>query len=70
VELQQKLASETGGKSYTLETADDFINDFKPPEKVEVSMQTIEIWHTWFSFGLVITLMLAEWIIRKWSNLA
>ena len=70
VELQQKLAAETNGKSYSLETVNAFLNDFQPPERVEVSMQTIEIWHTWFTFGLIVFLMLAEWLVRKWSNLA
>ncbi|MDB5384853.1 MAG: hypothetical protein JWM11_499 [Planctomycetaceae bacterium] len=70
LELQQKLASETNGKSYTLETVNEFVNDFQPPEKIEVSMQTIEIWHTWFCFGLIVTLMFAEWLLRKWCNLA
>lgn len=69
VALQSQLAATTGGKSYSLETASQFLKDFQPQERTEVSVQTIEIWHTWFCFTLVVVLMLGEWLIRKWCHL-
>lgn len=69
VALQSQLAATSGGKSYTLETVPAFLNDFQPPERTEVSVQTFEIWHTWFCFTLVVVLMLGEWLLRKWCNL-
>lgn len=70
VALQSQLAATTGGKSYTLETAAQFLKDFQPQERTEVSVQTFEIWHTWFCFTLIVGLMLGEWLLRKWVHLA
>ncbi|MDB5338507.1 MAG: hypothetical protein JWN70_4126 [Planctomycetaceae bacterium] len=70
VALQSQLAATSGGKSYTLETASQFLKDFQPQERTEVSVQTFEIWHTWFCFTLVVVLMLGEWLLRKWCNLS
>ena len=70
VALQSQLAATSGGKSYTLETASQFLKDFQPQERTEVSVQTFEIWHTWFCFTLIVVLMLGEWLLRKWVHLA
>ena len=32
-------------------------------------MEVIPLWNTWLSFGLVVALMLGEWLGRKWANL-
>lgn len=70
VALQKQLAATSLGKSYTLETASQFLTDFQPQERTEVSVQTFEIWHTWFCFTLIVVLMLGEWLLRKWCHLA
>ncbi|HEY0980658.1 hypothetical protein [Schlesneria sp.] len=68
--LQKNLAAETGGKDYDLRDVDRFIEDYHPVRQKEISLEIIPLWTNWFTFGLVLVLLLAEWLVRKLVNLA
>ena len=73
VALQQELAVATGGQSYDLGTADRILKDFQPATQLETSIQVYSLWKpywiTWVAFGLVVGLLLVEWLVRKALNL-
>ena len=69
VALQQALADATGGASYDLANVDRLVDDVKLQAKTESSVEVIPLWDTWLSFGLIVFLMLGEWLGRKWVNL-
>ncbi|MBW3540310.1 MAG: hypothetical protein KY476_08570 [Planctomycetes bacterium] len=70
VALEESLAAETGGRTYSLETVSKLPEDFSPPRLVERSTDIFPIWSTWPFFVVVIGLMLGEWFWRKMVNLA
>ncbi len=69
VSLEREIAAATGGRAYDLATVAAFANDFHPVQKAESSVQVRPLWSSWFCFGLVVMLMLGEWLIRKLVNL-
>jgi hypothetical protein len=69
VALQQTLAAETGGRSYDLSTATQFLADFQPPRPRETTVEILPLWSTWFTFVLLAALLLTEWSLRKWRHL-
>jgi hypothetical protein len=70
VDLQQRLADvRPGGKSYDLTTAARLLDDIQLTPKVEHSTQILPLWNTWLAFGLVVLVLLVEWLLRKWVNL-
>ena len=70
VSLQKNIASETAGKAYDLLDVDQFPEDFKPKRQNETSIEIIPLWSTWITFVAMISLLMAEWFIRKMVNLA
>jgi hypothetical protein len=70
VSLQKNLAIETGGKSYDLLDLDKFPDEFKPVRQKETSIEIIPLWNNWLVFAAVISLLMAEWFLRKLVNLA
>jgi hypothetical protein len=69
VSLQDEIASMTGGKAYDLESAAHMVDDIKPVVLSEKSIKVFPLWNTWLCFGLVVALMLGEWLVRKLINL-
>jgi hypothetical protein len=67
--LQESIAAETGGRSCELHDAQETLAKFAPPRLSETSVEVIPLWSTWLTFGLVICLMFAEWLLRKFANL-
>ncbi len=67
--LQESIAAETGGRSCELHDAQETLAKFDPPRLSETSVEVIPLWSTWLTFGLVICLMFAEWLLRKFANL-
>jgi len=68
----RKLAAQTGGKFYREETLKDLPNDvvgktvkLEPPPRIEIL-----VWTRWWALMLVISLLTAEWLVRKFSNLS
>ena len=70
VMLQKNIAAETGGKSYDLLDVDQFPDEFQPVRQKETSLEIIPLWSTWLTFGLMISLLIVEWFVRKRVNLA
>ena len=66
---QQRIAIETGGKSYELDTVGSLLKDFDPPRLTETTVEIEPLWSSWLWFGAVVLLMLGEWFARKIVNL-
>ena len=69
VGLQEQIASESGGKSYDLETVTKLPDEINLHPLHETSTRVFALWSTWLCFGLGILLMLGEWLTRKLINL-
>jgi len=67
--LQESIAAETGGRSCELFDAQETLSKFDPPRLSETTVEVIPLWSTWLTFGLVIGVMFAEWLLRKFANL-
>ena len=67
--LAREISQATGGQSYDLTNVSDLLKDFHPLPKTETSIRIQTLWDNWFAFGIVIFLMLGEWLLRKLSNL-
>ena len=68
--LQKNIAAETGGKAYDLLEVDQLTEDYHPERQKETSLEIIPLWSNWLTFGLVISLLLVEWLVRKLVNLS
>lgn len=69
--LQQQLAAAVpGGKAYELDELPRLLDDFKPPRRTRTTTEIVTLWDTWLVFGLVVGLLLAEWLARKAVSLA
>jgi hypothetical protein len=69
VALQQALAAETGGQSFDFKNAAQLADAIRPAPKTEMTVEVISLANTWLSFALIVGLLLAEWLVRKWVNL-
>ena len=67
--LAREIAQATNGQSYDLTTVGRLLDDFQPQPRTETSIKTIALWDNWLAFGVVLLLMLGEWLIRKLANL-
>ncbi len=67
--LAREMALATGGQTYDLTNVSNLVEDFQPKPKPESSIKVISLWDNWLAFGLVILLMLGEWLARKLMNL-
>jgi len=67
--LAREIAQATGGQSYDLANVSDLLQDFQPQPKTETSIRVIALWDNWLAFGVVLFLMLGEWLLRKLANL-
>ena len=67
--LQEQIASESQGKSYDLETVSRLPDEINLHPVKETSTKVFALWSTWLCFGLVVALMLGEWLFRKLINL-
>jgi hypothetical protein len=63
--LQSDLAQTTGGRSYDLTTVHRLPGDLRLTPIVERGTRNLALWTTPLWFGLVVGLMLGEWLIRK-----
>ena len=70
VELQQAVAeANPGGRSYELTEVARLAKDIQLTPKTETTIEPLTLWNTWIAFGLVVFLLLGEWLVRKWVNL-
>ncbi len=70
VALEEEIAQATGGRSYNLESVDAFPEEVQVPRKIETTIRVFPLWNTWLCFGVVLALMLGEWLLRKLVNLS
>jgi hypothetical protein len=69
VALEQALADNTGGKYYDLVSAKKLPDEIRLTPRGESREMRIALWNTWFFFGIIVLLLLGEWLVRKWINL-
>ncbi len=70
VSLQEQIAAESNGRSYDLETVSQLPDQIDFKVHGEPETRVITLWSTWLCFGLVVALMLGEWLVRKLIHLA
>jgi hypothetical protein len=68
--LQQELAQQTGGRAYDLTTVSRLPEDLKLQPVVERLTRNYRLWTTPLWFGVVVVLMLGEWLSRKMIRLS
>jgi len=66
VALQRSIAAAVpGGKAYELEAAARLAEEIQAPTKLETQVEVRPLWSTWLCFGLIVALLMAEWLFRK-----
>lgn len=61
-----RAAHESGGKFYTPETLGTLLKDLPKPQKVPLDTDPpIPLWNTWPVLGLFLSVITAEWLLRK-----
>ena len=68
-ELQDRLASLTGGQSYDLPQLAELLRNLPQRREKETEIVEVELWNSWLFFVLVVGCLLAEWALRKWLYL-
>lgn len=63
--LQTDMASRSGGRSYELTSAERLADDVRAEPRVRTITRNHALWTTPLWFGLVMALMLGEWLARK-----
>jgi hypothetical protein len=63
--LQDELAQQTGGRAYDLTTVSRLPDDLKLQPVIERLTRNYRLWTTPLWFGVVVVLMLGEWLSRK-----
>ena len=59
------IPAETDGKTYDLTTVGSLADDIRTNPRVsETSIRVFPLWDTWLVFGVVVTLMLSEWLAK------
>ena len=69
VQLQDAIAADTAGRSYTLTSAHRLADEIELKPRVEESIKVFSLSMTWLCFTSAIVLMLSEWLVRKLINL-
>jgi len=67
--LQEQLAAETHGRAYDLTDVSRLLDDVQVEPWVETTRREHRLWATPAWFGLVVLLMLGEWLVRKMIKL-
>jgi hypothetical protein len=68
--LQNQIAEQSHGKAYDLTTVHNLVNDLEAEPKIEKLTRNQPLWSTPLWFGLIVALMLGEWLFRKLIKLA
>jgi hypothetical protein len=69
-QLQNDLATTTGGRSYDLTTVSKLVNDIRVEPIKETLTRNHPLWATPLWFAAVVVLMLGEWLTRKLIKLS
>ena len=65
VRLQEEIAHQSGGRSYELADVASLVRDIKLEPVVEQNIRSHHLWSTPLWFGLIVGLMITEWVVRK-----
>jgi hypothetical protein len=68
--LQMELARATGGRSYDLTTVHKLPDELKIEPVVQRQTRNLALWTTPLWFGVIVALMLGEWLVRKMIRLS
>jgi hypothetical protein len=68
-DLLNDLAEKSGGKVYAPEDAGQLIDLLTRQAKSHVERTEHRLWEWWPMLALVLTLLTAEWVLRKWVGL-
>ncbi len=69
IALEAEIASATGGKAYDLDSVRAFADEVKLPARKETEVRVLSLWNNWVLFGLVVGLLVVEWLHRKLVHL-
>jgi hypothetical protein len=62
----REAAAATGGKYYTVETASQLLADLPPGRQVPIeTLPPIPLWNRWPVLLVFLSLLIAEWVMRK-----
>lgn len=62
----RQAAKTTGGRFYTFETAHRLVGDLPPGRQVPIeSLPPLPLWNRWPVLALFLSLLAAEWVLRK-----
>jgi hypothetical protein len=68
-DLLNELAGKSGGKAYVPEDAAQLIDLLTRQDKTRVDGTEHHLWEWWPTLALVLLLLMAEWMLRKWVGL-
>lgn len=68
-ELQDRLASLSGGQSCELDQLEALLRKLPQHREKETEIIQVEIWNSWLAFGVIVGCLLLEWAVRKWLYL-
>ena len=67
--MQRAMAEQTGGKPYELHEIGRLVDDIRDRPITQFSERRLPLWNTWLVLGVVLVVMLGEWLTRKLLNL-
>jgi uncharacterized membrane protein len=68
-ELLQQMARASGGEYYREEFAEQLLKKLEPLSKGRIEESETVLWQSWWWFGVVISLLTVEWLLRKRAGL-
>jgi hypothetical protein len=69
VRLQEEIALQSEGRSYDLTNVGSLVRDIKLQPVIEKNTRIHRLWSTPLWFGLIVGLMVSEWLARKMLNM-
>jgi hypothetical protein len=67
--LLEELAAKSGGKVFTVEDAGELVALLTRQTVQHVEHSEQRLWQWWVLLAVVLTLLTAEWVLRKWAGL-
>ena len=67
--LEAEIASATGGKAYEVAALGAFPDEVKLPARKDFEVRVLSLWNNWILFGLVVGLLILEWLHRRLVHL-
>ncbi len=67
--LLQRIATDTGGRFYSADDASRLVDEISAAQADVTRIERLELWNVPAGFLLLLTLIGAEWIYRRWRGL-